>query len=82
LLIFDNVEDKSLGSSGLSTAGVTDLVDYLPQSELCSIIFTTTNTNTARTLASQNIIELRELASDLALRMLENYMSTPISESE
>jgi tetratricopeptide (TPR) repeat protein len=82
LLIFDNTEDILLGSSGSSTAGATDLLDYPPQSELCSIIFTTASSNTARTLASQNVIELRELAPDLALRMLDNYLSTPISQSE
>jgi tetratricopeptide (TPR) repeat protein len=82
LLIFDNAVDILLGSSGSSMAGVADLLDYLPQSKLCSIIFTTTSSNTARTLASQNVVELRELAPDLALRMLDNYLSTPISHSE
>jgi tetratricopeptide (TPR) repeat protein len=82
LLIFDNAEDISLGSSGSSTAQAADLLDYLPQSELCSIIFTTTNSNTARTLASQNVVEVRELAPDVALRMLDKYLSTPISQSE
>jgi hypothetical protein len=82
LLIFDNTEVISLASSGLSTAGATDLLDYLPPSELCSIIFTTTNTNIARSLASQNVVELRELPPDLALRMLDNYLSTPISQTE
>jgi tetratricopeptide (TPR) repeat protein len=82
LLIFDNAEDILIGSSGSSTAGAAGLLDYLPQSELCSMIFTTTSSNTARTLASQNIVEIRELAPDLALRMLDNYLSTPISQSE
>jgi hypothetical protein len=82
LLIFDNAEDISLGSNRLSTAGATDLLDYLPQSELCSIIFTTTSSNTARTLALQNVIKLRKLVLGLALRMLDNYLSTLISQSE
>jgi MoxR-like ATPase len=82
LLIFDNAGDIPLESSGSLTARAVDLFDYLPQSELCSIIFTTTSSNTARTLASQNIIELRELEPDLALRMLDNYLSTPISQIE
>ncbi|KAF2026107.1 hypothetical protein EK21DRAFT_103463 [Setomelanomma holmii] len=82
LLIFDNAEDILLGFSGSSTAGGADLLDYLPQSELCSIIFTTISSSTARTLASQNVVELRELAPDLALRMLDNYLSTQISHSE
>jgi hypothetical protein len=82
LLVFDNTEDILLGSSGSSTAGAADLLDYLPQSELCSIIFTTTSSNTARILAPQNIIELKKLAPDVALKMLDNYRSTPISQSE
>jgi hypothetical protein len=81
LLIFDNA-DIPLGSSRSSTVRTADLLDYLPQSELCSIIFTTSSRNIARALASQNIVELRELAPDLALRMLDNYLSTPISQSE
>jgi hypothetical protein len=81
LLIFDNA-DIPLGSSRSSTVRTADLPDYLPQSELCSIIFTTSSRNIARALASQNIVELRELAPDLALRMLDNYLSTPISQSE
>jgi hypothetical protein len=82
LLVYDNVEDILLGSSGSSTARAADLRDYLPQSELCSTIFTTTSSNTARTLASQNVVELTELAPDLALKMLDNYLNTPISQSE
>jgi tetratricopeptide (TPR) repeat protein len=82
LLIFDNAEDISPRPSGSSTARAADLLDCLPQSKLCSIIFTTTSSHTARTLASQNIVELREPAPDLALRMLDNYLSTPISQTE
>jgi tetratricopeptide (TPR) repeat protein len=82
LLVFDNAEDILLASSGSSTARATHLYDYLPQSELCSIIFTTTSSNTARGLASQNVVELTELASDPALRMLDNYLSTPVSQSQ
>ncbi|KAF1948247.1 kinesin light chain [Byssothecium circinans] len=82
LLIFDNTDDINLGSSGLSTAGATDLLDYLPQSERCSIVFTTTNSDTAERLASQNIVELEKMAPDTAERMLENYLHTPVSRSE
>jgi hypothetical protein len=82
LLIFDNAEDILLGPGGSSTAQAAVLFDYLPQSKLCSIIFTTTRSNTARALGLQNIVELRELAPDLALRILDNYLSTPISQTE
>ncbi|KAF2834152.1 kinesin light chain 3 [Patellaria atrata CBS 101060] len=82
LLIFDNTEDITLGSGGFSTARATHLRDYLPQSELCSIIFTTINSDTAKSLSSQNIVELGEMTPDTAQRMLENYLNTPVSRSE
>ncbi|KAF2676251.1 kinesin light chain [Lentithecium fluviatile CBS 122367] len=82
LLIFDNTDGMNLGSSGLSTAQAASLVDYLPQSELCSIVFTTTNSDTAKRLASKNIVELGEMAPDTAKRMLENYLNTSVSRGE
>ncbi|KAH8727390.1 hypothetical protein GQ44DRAFT_825097 [Phaeosphaeriaceae sp. PMI808] len=82
LLIFDNTDDINLGSSGLFTERAANLVDYLPQSELCSIVFTTTNSDIAKRLASHDIVELREMAPDTAQRMLENYLNTPVSRSE
>ncbi|KAF2008718.1 kinesin light chain [Aaosphaeria arxii CBS 175.79] len=72
LLIFDNAEDISRGSSGLSVAREVNLADYLPQSDLCSVVLTATDINTA----------MRELAPDTAKRMLENYLDIPISASE
>jgi hypothetical protein len=82
LLIFDNAENILPGPSRSSTARAAVLFDYLPQSKLCSIMFMTTSSNTARALGLQNIVELRELALDLALRILDNYLSTPISQTE
>ncbi|KAF2834451.1 kinesin light chain 3 [Patellaria atrata CBS 101060] len=82
LLIFDNMENITQGSGGFSTARATDLIDYLPQSELCSIIFTTINSDTAKSLSSQNIVELGEMTPDTAQRMLENYLNTPVLRSE
>ncbi|KAF2842629.1 HET-domain-containing protein [Patellaria atrata CBS 101060] len=82
LLIFDNTENITLKSSGFSTARAANLIDYLPQSELCSIIFTTTNSDTAKSLASQNIVKLGEMAPDMAQRTLENYLNTPVLRSE
>jgi hypothetical protein len=77
LFICDNADDASLGFAGLSTPRAASLIDYLPQSELGSIIFTTTDSDTAETLASQNIIELLEMTPDTAQRMLEKYLSSP-----
>ncbi|KAL6154048.1 hypothetical protein ACJBU6_07336 [Exserohilum turcicum] len=82
LLIFDNTEHTTLQSGGSSTTEAADLADCLPQSERCSVIFTTTNTNTAQALAPQNIIALQELALDTALRMLQVRLERPLAKTE
>ncbi|CAN9326633.1 unnamed protein product, partial [Alternaria alternata] len=82
LLIFDNTEDTTLRSGGSSITEAADLVDYLPQSKLCSIIFTTTDTDTAQTLAFRNIIALRELTPGAALRMLQVYLTRSLANTE
>jgi tetratricopeptide (TPR) repeat protein len=82
LLIFDNVGDTSLSSSGSSTAEATDLTDYLPCSHLCSVIFTTTSSNTAKTLAPQCSVALQELTPDTAQDMLQNHLARPLSNAE
>ncbi|CAN9280448.1 unnamed protein product [Alternaria alternata] len=82
LLIFDNTEHTTLQSSGSFTTEAADLADYLPQSKLCSVIFTTTNTNTAQALALKNIIALQELTLDAALRMLQVRLERPLANAE
>ncbi|CAN9196253.1 unnamed protein product [Alternaria alternata] len=82
LLIFDNTEHTTLRSGGSFTTEAADLTDFLPQSKLCSVIFTTTNTNTAQALASQNIIALQELTLDTALRMLQVRLERPLANTE
>ena len=82
LLIFDNVEHTPLRFSGSSTINATALADFLPQSKLCSVIFTTANTDTAQALASQNIIALRELILDAALKMLQVRLARPLANDE
>jgi tetratricopeptide (TPR) repeat protein len=82
LLIFDNIEDTTLRSSGSSTTEAADLADCLPQSRLCSVIFTTTNSDTAQALALQNIVQLQELTLDAALRMLQVSLTKPLANSE
>jgi Cdc6-like AAA superfamily ATPase len=81
LLIFDNT-DISLRSSGLSVVQAADLTNYLPQSELCSALFTTTDSNTAKRLALQNLIKLQELTPDTAERMFEKYLNAVVSLNE
>jgi hypothetical protein len=82
LLIFDNAEDTILRSSDLFAAEAADLAECLPQSKLCSAIFTTTNSDTAQALAPQNVIALQNLTADTALRMLQNHLMKPLSDAE
>jgi tetratricopeptide (TPR) repeat protein len=82
LLIFDNTEHTTLRSSGSSTTETADLANFLPQSKLCSVIFTTTSTDTAQALASQNIIALQELTLDAALKMLQVRLERPLANTE
>ena len=82
LLIFDNVDGTTLRPSGLSTTQVADLADFLPHSKLCSVIITTTESNTAKALAPQNVTALHELTPDTALRMLRNRLTMPLSDAE
>jgi hypothetical protein len=82
LLIFDNAEDTILQSSGSSAIEAADLAKCLPQSKLCSAIFTTTNSDTAQALAAQNVIALQDLTADTALRMLQNYLLMLFSDAE
>ena len=82
LLVFDNAEYTTLRSGGSSTTEAADLADYLPQFKLCSAIFTTTNIDTAQALASQNVIALRELTRDAALRMLQVRLERPLANTE
>ncbi|KAF2726434.1 HET-domain-containing protein [Polyplosphaeria fusca] len=72
LLIFDNTDDVSLESNGM----------FLPPSELCFIIYTTINSDIAKRLAAPNIMELKEMTSSTAQRMLENHIQSPLSRSE
>jgi DNA polymerase III delta prime subunit len=82
LLIYDNVEGTALRPSSSSTREAAVLADFLPLSKLCSIIFTTTESDTAEALVPQNVIALHELTPDTALRMLQNRLTTPLSDAE
>jgi tetratricopeptide (TPR) repeat protein len=82
LLILDNVEGTALRASGSSTARAADLADFLPRSELCSVIVTTTENNTAEALALQDVIALHELTPDTALRMLQPRLTRPLLNAE
>jgi hypothetical protein len=82
LLVFDNAEAITLQSSGPSAAEAVDIAKCLPQSKLCSTIFTTTNSDTAKALTAQNVIALQDLTADPAMRMLQNHLIRPLSDAE
>jgi tetratricopeptide (TPR) repeat protein len=84
LLIFDNVEGTTVRptSSGSSAREAAGLAEFLPHSKLCSVIFTTTESNIAEVSALENIIALHELTPDTALKMLRNRLKTPLSNAE
>ncbi|OSS50032.1 hypothetical protein B5807_05248 [Epicoccum nigrum] len=82
LLVYDNVRSSTLRANDSSAREATDLTDFLPRSKLCSVIFTTTESNTAKALVSQDVIVLRELTPDTALRMLQNCLTTPLPNAE
>lgn len=74
LPVFDNADDKSLGSAHLS--------DYVPQSEQSAVLYTTTNRDTAEEVATPNVLPLREMSLSTAQKMLANHMNAPLSTSE
>ncbi len=82
LLIFDNVDSLAFEDAGPFTPQSSSLINHLPQSELGSVIFTTTNSDVAQSLALQNIVELHEMAPDTAHEMFENYLSVPVPMNE
>ncbi|KAF1923465.1 kinesin light chain [Didymella exigua CBS 183.55] len=83
LLIFDNADGITVRPSGsLFTSEAAAVADFLPQSKLCSVIFTTTTeSDTAEALAPKNVIALLELTPDTALRMLQNRLTAPLSSA-
>jgi hypothetical protein len=82
LLIFDNAEGTTAQSSGSSTREATDFAEFLPRSRLCSAIFTTIGSDTAEALAPQNTIPLHVLTPVAGLRMLQNRLTTTLSNAE
>jgi hypothetical protein len=58
MLIFDNADDIDLESTGGPSPWMAGLIRSLLQSELGSIVFTTTNRGVAEVLAPRRVIEL------------------------
>jgi GTPase SAR1 family protein len=82
LFIFDNADDIGLASSKLSTTKTAGFIDYVPQSEPCSIVVTTTDKDITKEPALQYLIELRELTPHGAGIMLGNYLTAPVLQNE
>ncbi|KAF1967093.1 kinesin light chain [Bimuria novae-zelandiae CBS 107.79] len=82
LLIFDNADNVSLRSVGLSKERAANLGDYLPQSAQCAILLTTRSNDTARALALEKVIKLGEMTPDTAREMFKNYLNGPMSTAE
>jgi hypothetical protein len=74
LLIFDNIQDVDLLPAEHSTGGPMELGKYLPNCELGSILFTSTNKLAARMLAARDLIELEEMTPDTGEQMLQKHM--------
>ncbi|KAK0302047.1 hypothetical protein LTR82_018020 [Friedmanniomyces endolithicus] len=81
LLVFDNVDDVKFGSIGLPATRSASLIDYIPQSPMGSVVFTTTNSDVAEAVARQNVVELREMTLGTAQRMLEMHLDFHVPAS-
>lgn len=82
LVIFDNTEDITLGFAASSATDAGRLTDYLPFSDLGSVLFTTTSSDIVERLASQDIMELGEMTPDASQQMLEKHLNTSFLGSE
>jgi signal recognition particle GTPase len=80
LLTFDSAGDTILQSSGSFVAEAADLAEYQPHSKLCSVLFTSTNSDIAQALAPQNVIAVQYLTADTALKLLQSYLTMPLSD--
>jgi tetratricopeptide (TPR) repeat protein len=69
LLIIDNADDLNLGSA-------QSLVDYFPQSNMGSIILTSTSSDAAKAMAGENVVQLLEMTLHSARTMLENQLTS------
>jgi hypothetical protein len=78
LLVFDNLDDMNLRSTGLSTLESANLINYLPQSKLGSIIFTTASSDIAKKLTVQDIIKLHKMTAASAEELFEKYLLNPV----
>jgi AAA+ ATPase superfamily predicted ATPase len=78
LLVFDNADDIDMWiSKSSSNQEFDNLTDYFPRSNRGKIMFTTRDRKIAVKLAHSNILEVHEIAEDVATDLLENCLVDP-----
>ncbi|KAF2188822.1 TPR-like protein, partial [Zopfia rhizophila CBS 207.26] len=74
LVVFDNADDMDMWMGEPSKRQSNRLLDYLPKSRQGSILFTTRDRKVATKLASQNVVEVQEMNSEMALKLLQKCL--------
>ncbi|KAF2189111.1 HET-domain-containing protein [Zopfia rhizophila CBS 207.26] len=74
LVVFDNADDMDMWMGEPSERQSIRLLDYLPKSRQGSILFTTRDRKVATKLASQNVVEVQEMNSEMALKLLQKCL--------
>ncbi|CAG8393837.1 unnamed protein product [Penicillium salamii] len=83
LLVLDNADDIDLWTSPLtSETGSKRLIDYMPQSRLGSIIWTTRDRKMATRVAQENVVTVQRMDESGAAEMMRNYLIGPIENEE
>jgi len=74
LLIIDNADDVDVLSKQGEDSGSMALVDYLPDSPLGSVVFTTRTRKAAISLAKNNLIHVDQMSRDNAMEFLRKTL--------
>ena len=74
ILIIDNADDIDMLSKRGDDSGSMALVDYLPDSYIGSIVFTTRTRKAAISLAKNNMIQVDEMSQDDAIEVLRKTL--------
>ncbi|CAG8212232.1 unnamed protein product [Penicillium salamii] len=83
LLVLDNADNIDLWTSPItSEAGAKRMIDYMPQSRLGSIIWTTRDRKVATRVAQENVVTVRQMDESGAVEMMRKYLIRPIGNEE
>ncbi|KAL2817370.1 hypothetical protein BJX63DRAFT_419631 [Aspergillus granulosus] len=74
LLIFDNADNMEMWVAAEGSAGPTELINFLPQSEQGHILFTTRNRKLAVRLASPFVVDVSEPDAETGVKILEKAL--------